>query len=82
MRRPVIIVTLLLPFVFAALPLLAVFVGGNSPAYAGGTVAVSPSVAAVATTTTAPSDNASLAQTVSQGTQDNNCVGSSTGVQG
>ncbi len=81
MRRTAIIVTVLLPFVFAALPLLAIFMTGESPAYAGGTIAVSPSVAAVATARIVPTDT-TLAQSVAaQSTQDT-CVGSSVGIQG
>lgn len=81
MRRSVITVTLLLPFILAALPLLAVFMTGTSPAYAGGTIAVSPSVAAVATARAVPTDNDNtLAETVSQGPQDT-CVDSSASFQ-
>ncbi len=81
MRRSAIIVTVLLPFVFAALPLLAVFMTGDSPAYAGGTIAVSPSLAAVATARTVPTDNTLAQSVVAQSTQDS-CTGTSSGVQG
>ena len=81
MRRSVITITLLLPFALAALPLLAIFMTGSSPAYAGGTVAVSPSVAVVATAMTAPAVDTALAQTVSSTTPDG-CVGDYTGVHG
>lgn len=79
MRRSVITVTLLLPFALAALPLLAIFLTGSDPAYAGGTIAVTPAVAAVATARAVPTDK-TLAQTVSQGTQDT-CLDGPVGAQ-
>jgi hypothetical protein len=80
MRRSVITVTLLLPFVLAALPLLAIFMTGSSPAYAGGTIAVSPSVAVVATARTEPVDS-TLAQAVAAQAAPQTCVDSTTGAQ-
>ena len=80
MRRPILIATLLLPLVFAALPLLAVFMSGSNSAYAGTTVAVTPSVVTQATSGPVATDDTRTQAIVR--TQTEPCIGGTPGLQG
>jgi len=82
MRRSAVIATLLLPFAFAALPLLVILTGHHGTAGANGTLAITPSTAvtAVAPDSIVPSAT-TMSYGVSQPIQDE-CSGGIVTIQG